>query len=163
MRVRTLPLLLGSIVALCACSPQKVGTIDESQLRVPRTISGNDFIVSGCCSLNTEGWSAEKHTSDSFSATLTRPGASIDVVFGPYDAGIDKKSASQRTIDDVVVYMSNASDANAIKPWEASAEVPPSEAGEAANLRPYTLHLTANCETAEGCQASKAVLDSLRF
>lgn len=164
MRAHLLLLLtLLCVVAAPACQPQQRSTAtNAAELREPIDVVGNDRIVSGCCSLDADGWRVVQQLSDSTALTFTIEDAIVELGFGPFEARERPTNSDQGWIDGVRVYSKGIS-GSAGDVREIVADVPVSAVGKKAGLRPYGLRMQGQCTSSEACRSVDALFKSLRF
>ena len=149
--------------AACNRSPERVGANNENELRTPRTVSGNEVVVPGCCSLSSSGIDLQRQPSDSYLLTGRRGQADLSIAFGPFES-LDLPGASLvKRIGNVELKGLTRSDRKGAvtKTWVAS--VPPSKMGEDLRLRSYVLRIDAHCPTQPECAPADQLVSTLRF
>lgn len=149
---------LAMLAPLLAGCQQKRSTPDGvEELHQPTPIAGNDMVIPGCCSLDTDGWKVDRPMSDSYLLSLSRDGAVADIAFGPHDRVPALESSDVIMIDGITVHrQSPASDG---RQRQIAAKVPQSAPG----LRTQYLNVTSSCKNEMGCAALDELLNSLRF
>jgi hypothetical protein len=163
------------MIAIAGCSPdptvrQKVKGSDVAVAGWPRQPIDGRFLIESCCTLRLSP--VARPTSgqgvDSIVRDVTGPGYVLRIVFGPYDSGEPMAGyhpAGKRIIDGVQL--------NAFR-WSDRTRSPPEgrllwlgQVGgriiDGVEHMPWGLRLSAECTAPVACDASAALVRTIRF